>query len=361
MLWASAAPAPAAGAVRMAMAADSDASAQAPSEPPRPNAPIFAEPVHPAVPAKPPAASDEAAKPAPAPAAPAAPPAVGRGRLRGEVGFSRREKLTGAMVVLLRESDPSWMGLTASGASGVFNAEGIPEGSYRIFVFRDGARPAIEKGFLVRGPFRAQADLTVQKATPGAPPPPSAAAASASTDDPVIDLVAIGAESPSAVPGGAAAAAFPQNAEKFKPAVAAAAGSGPSDVTGKITGTTVLAPPDAGTLRIVLRHMGGSPVSEGRLVLRRVGGGVDPLRITLTRPVIEVPLPPAGTWTLTLESPGTITMRVPRIVIGDGPLTLQAFLVPRPSGYLGSPEDLLPDELPLPPPALRAAGAGGAS
>src|SRR5262245_55153566 len=85
-----------------------------------------------------PGSAAEAARPAPvatlaadaSPAAPAPahPASANKGRLRGEVGFSRNQKVTGAIVALTNQEEKSRLILTATNPDGIFKAEGIPEG-----------------------------------------------------------------------------------------------------------------------------------------------------------------------------------------------------------------------------------------
>jgi len=283
----------------------------------------------PAAPVPPPAAAVAASPAAPAPTSPRQ-KSMGRGRLRGEVAFSRREKVTGAVVALTREGDSTLLVLTASGAAGEFSADGIPEGRYRLFVFREGVRSSREEGFEVRGPFRAEADLIVQRGQ---------------GEDLPIDLQAAGSPEAKAIATAVATKEEGVGGEAAKKENAGREAANPAVAEG----------PDRGKLKVLLKQLGSGSVTEGRLVLRRLGGGCDPLIAPITGDDLEFPRPPAGAYSVSLATPGNLSLRLSRVVIGEGPLTIQAFLVPRPTGFPGTPDDLLPEEHPLPPPQPAAA------
>jgi hypothetical protein len=229
------------------------------------------------------------------------------------VGFSRREKITGAMVLLSNEDKRSHLIVTTTDADGMFRVEGIPQGSYRILIYRDGVRPAVKEKIRVTGPFRAVAELTVER---GDEPPPA---------------VAIG------LPGEA----------------------GPSTGEEEIGGPPPFfdASPSAGGLTIEVTGPEGEPVEGARVLLRRIGGGVDPLRgETGEDGLLAVDRPLVGPYSVRIVSPGHLPLRIARLEVGEGnpggPLWITAFLVDRPYAYPGTPSDLLPDERPLPPPGL---------
>ena len=226
------------------------------------------------------------------------------------MGLSRRERVTGAVVVLVRETDPSRLVVTATNRDGVFVVEGIPEGRYRILVTREGLRPAVVQSVEVRGPFRAEADIIVQKGEGPAP---------------VVDL------------------------------------SPPPPMTGATssTGARVFVAdgmiPGAGEAVVRLRAYGpgGAPQEGARFQMRRTGGGADPLTGETGKDgELELPRPPPGEYSLKIECAGQLTLRVDRLVIADAPLAIEAFMVARPPDYRGTPADLLPEEKPLPPPEI---------
>jgi hypothetical protein len=254
----------------------------------------------PAAPPKPPAeaSSPAAANPATAPVAPApagAPANMGRGRMRGEVGLSRREKITGAVVAITRQGDEANLFATTTDPFGVFQFESLPEGNYTVIALKDGLLPARKEGIEVRAPFRADVEVLM---TPGAAPPP-----------------VVGSAAPSAASGDSAAA-----------------------------------PADAGTIRLTVVSAGGTPVEGARLNLRALAGTSDPIRgQTDGEGRFEFARPPAGEYFLRLEAPGYLPIHLDRAALGLAFRSVRVFLTSRPFDYPGTAADLLPDEKPVPP------------
>jgi len=238
------------------------------------------------------------APPAPAPAVPAATAAAPRGRIRGEVGVSRRFPITGAVVAAVREDDLSTVFLTTTDSIGVFLFEGIAEGTYRLDVFKDGLQPLRKEGVVVRGPFRTELSLQV----------PVGAG-----DEPLVG------EQTDA----------PPPLEEMTPA------------PGAEVDVTVVA-------------QGGVPIEGARISLRSQDSGADPVRAaTQTSGKIVLRRPRPGLYELRIEAPGFLPIHVKRLRLAGVFSSARIFLTPRPYNYPGTPTDLLPDEKPVPPSDLR--------
>src|SRR5262245_34848358 len=130
------------------------------------------------------AAADPATAPPTAPA-PAPPPAAGSapapagphadaGQVRGTILYGRRDPAVGAIVIVRSETGPTTVRIATAGTSGTFGFDGLPDGTYRAEVRRDGYVPIVKSGIQVRAPFRAVVELLLVK--DDAPPAPQAAA-----------------------------------------------------------------------------------------------------------------------------------------------------------------------------------------
>jgi hypothetical protein len=77
----------------------------------------------------------------------------------------------GAIVIVRPESAPSTVRIATTGTSGTFAFDGIPDGTYRAEVRRDGYVPIVKSGVKVRAPFRAVVEVVL---LPGEGPPEEA-------------------------------------------------------------------------------------------------------------------------------------------------------------------------------------------
>lgn len=230
----------------------------------------------------------------PSPDLPAVLLSSGKGRLLGEVSFSRQEPVAGANIVLVREGDPGRLVLGTTDVRGLFRFESIPEGTWTIGVVREGATPIMKKGIGVHPPARAVLDFVLKKA-PGR------------VDPPVVDLA------------------------QYEASVGPLRGG-----------------PPMMTVQVIDQAM--RPIREGRVLFRSRGPQVDPLRgATDGQGVARMPPPDPGEYLLKIDVPGFLPLRVDRLVLGRTPLVATAVLTPRPLDYPSTPADLLPDEKPAPP------------
>ena len=218
---------------------------------------------------------------------------LGRGRIRGEVGLSRREKIAGVVVAMVAGSGSSGLFLTATDADGVFLMDGLPEGLYDLIVSKDGFQPALEGGLDVHGPFRTDTDVRIR-------------------------------------------------AGEGPPLVVRVVGGGATAVPGKV----VLLATDPRRV----------PREGARFEMRSLAGGADPLNGETARDGrLELPPAPPGEYTLRIEAAGCLPLRLERLVVeGSGEISVRAVLIERPFGYEGTPADLLPDEKPVPPPEITS-------
>jgi hypothetical protein len=69
----------------------------------------------------------------------------------------------GAIVVVRPESAPSPVRAATTGTSGTFAFDGLPDGTYRAEVRRDGYAPVLKSGIQVRAPFRAVVEVLLTR------------------------------------------------------------------------------------------------------------------------------------------------------------------------------------------------------
>jgi hypothetical protein len=83
----------------------------------------------------------------------------------------------GAIVIVRPQAGPSPVRIATAGTSGTFAFDGLPDGTYRAEVRRDGYVPIVKSGIQVRAPFRAVVELLL---VPGNAPADPAAVATGS-------------------------------------------------------------------------------------------------------------------------------------------------------------------------------------
>jgi hypothetical protein len=117
------------------------------------------------------AVADPSVGPTPAAPAPTTPtpttPGAGSGQVRGTILYGRRTPAVGAIVIVRPDSAPSPVRIATAGPNGTFAFDGLPDGTYRAEVRRDGYVPIVKSGVKVRAPFRAVVELLL---VPGAAP-----------------------------------------------------------------------------------------------------------------------------------------------------------------------------------------------
>jgi hypothetical protein len=222
----------------------------------------------------------------------AAPASSNRGRqLQGTVILRRNVPVVGANVLVRAEGTGSSFDLTATDAKGAFKVDSLPDGTYTVEVLRPGLKPITKQNVAIRAPFRAVVEVMME--------PESGAAASTETRS------ADGAEPSS---------------------------SGLIQVRGLVT----------------TRDSG--PKGEIRVRLVRPDGSEDP-RAALTQPDGTFALEglPAGPWRIEVLGAGYLPIRAKLYLGADSRVT--ATLVQQPANYKPAPEDLMPPEEPIPPPA----------
>ena len=93
------------------------------------------------------------------------PPSAERGRLRGEVMFTRQEPAVGAAVILVKEGDSSRLAVGTTDNHGYFRFESIPAGTYTVGVVKEGASVVLKTGIEVKPPVRSIVDIVLKKKT----------------------------------------------------------------------------------------------------------------------------------------------------------------------------------------------------
>jgi hypothetical protein len=110
-------------------------------------------------------------------AADASPVAAARpaGQVRGTISYGRHIPAIGAVVILRPAAGSTPVYAATTGASGAFGFDGVPDGTYRAEVRRDGYTTQQKSGIVVRAPFRAVVELTLAPGTPATSPPSASA------------------------------------------------------------------------------------------------------------------------------------------------------------------------------------------
>ncbi len=230
---------------------------------------------------------------------PAAPPATSAPeaqwtQIRGQLRLSRGVPVIGATVLAYAVSRPGELHVTATDEKGLFKLDGLEGGTYRVEAHREGLIPLIKPGVVLRYPYRTVIEATMDKAETASPGPSA---------------------SPDTNPGAASG------------------------------GWLVL----EGTVRGPY----GAAQAEARVRLARPDASADP-RVTLTGPdgTYRIQGLAPGAWDLEILGGGYLPLRV-RLNLGQS-MRVGATLVPHPVGHTPAPEDLMPPEEPIPPPAPSA-------
>jgi Carboxypeptidase regulatory-like domain len=230
--------------------------------------------------------------PSPAPATEAAPaPAPAHAsRLQGKVYIGRNRNVTGAVVRVAKDGDPSRVWLTSTDDKGVFRVDGLGDGSYGVRVEREGLEAVEKSGIGVKFPFRAVVELVMK---PAAAPPSSPASAPA----------------------------------------ASASGSGPLRLSG------------------VVRDVALDALAEARVRVIDSTGRSDP-RVATTGAdgAFDFDDLAPGDWAIHVRGVGRLPIRL-RLGLGAD-TTLDAMLVQQPAAYVPSPLELMPPEEPIVPQAF---------
>ena len=232
---------------------------------------------------------------APEPTTEAAPPvATGDGPkntwLLGHARTGRRRWVTGAVVLATPESGESRIYVTTTDEKGKYRFESIPEGVYDVILMKHGLAPVTKDHVELQFPFRQVLEVLME---PGA-----------------------------------------------------------GEVADASVGTPT-APGAATTLEGLVRSRDGEALAEVRIRLIRADGTVDPRyalsgregRFNLSD------LEPGG-WRIEILGAGFLPIRVPVTLAGQA--TVTAVLVAQPASYEPQPLDLMPPEMPIPPPEPEA-------
>ncbi len=209
--------------------------------------------------------------------------------LQGRVRLTRRRGIPGVSVIVTPAGGGSAVWLTSTDDRGQFKLNDVPDGTYDLRLERDGYGPIRKGNVEVRYPFRAVVETTMQPA--GAGP--------ASTAD------------------GAQPASIGSPRELT--------------VEGRVIGAD------------------GEPIGEVEVRALHVEARHDP-RTVLTGEAGGFMLEglAAGTWSLQIRGLGYLTIRGELTLFED--TVARVRLIEQPPDYEPSPLDLLPLEIPLPPP-----------
>jgi hypothetical protein len=114
---------------------------------------------------------------------PAAPLAAGperATRLQGAASLGRNRPVVGATVLVRATDESSRFHVTATDVRGRFRVDGLPDGTYRVEIRREGLGTVIKEGVVLRFPSRAVIEVTM---SPTDSPPPATPVAAVSIDD----------------------------------------------------------------------------------------------------------------------------------------------------------------------------------
>jgi hypothetical protein len=221
---------------------------------------------------------------------PAAAPVQRTSRLGGRAYLQRRTPVVGATVLVHRQDRPDELFLTSTDDRGIFRIDGLPDGSYRVRVEREGLGAQVKDDVTLKFPFRAVVEL---------------------------DLDPVGS-----------------NAAASTMIVPASGGAdGPLTVHGGVSGVD------------------GEPVGEISLRFVRLDGAEDP-RVVRSLPdgTFQLEGVGSGVWRLEVSGVGFLSQRM---AIGlEGQVDLSVIIVRQPAGYDPTPLELMPVEQPIPPPGF---------
>lgn len=219
-------------------------------------------------------------------AAPIPAGAASTGQMRGTVSYGRHEPAPGAVVFVRPEGTPGPLWMATTGQDGTFAFDAVPGGSYDVVASREGYVTVDVPGIVVRPPYRAIVEMTLEPAN----------------------------------------------------------GAGTTDGT-----PAQPAPTGTASLHGTVRLSGGSPVDEARVLLVRPDGGADPqVALTAADGAFAFEGIPAGRWRLEILGAGLLPLRT--TVDLSGTVSAEAWLAPQPANYKPLPQDLLVPEEAIPPP-----------
>jgi hypothetical protein len=110
--------------------------------------------------------------------APVSPPATvptptasaASGQIRGTISYGRKDPAVGAVVVVRPETAVSPIRAATTGTSGTFAFDGLPDGTYRAEVRRDGYIPVVKPAIAVHAPYRAVVEVLLARGEAGSEP-----------------------------------------------------------------------------------------------------------------------------------------------------------------------------------------------
>jgi len=207
-------------------------------------------------------------------------------RLQGSAFLGRRSGLVGAAVLVREESEPGMVFVTSTDEKGQFRVDGLRDGSYRVWVKRDGYRTVLKQQIEVRFPFRPVVEVRME---------PS---------DVVVETAAFPAET--------------------------TAGDGVLSIEGTVV------------------ERDGEPIGDVRLRLVHPGGKKDPYLLrSAPDGTFRLSGLPAGLWRLEASGVGFLPLRI-RIGL-ENDTRFNFSLVRQPASYKPLPLELMPAEQPIAP------------
>lgn len=97
-------------------------------------------------------------------------------QIQGKVSLGRNRPVVGAVILVRSETDPGPIWVTASDQFGQFRVQGIPDGTYRVVIRRDGLTRFEQSGLALKAPFRGIVEAVL---APASAPEPGSLPASA--------------------------------------------------------------------------------------------------------------------------------------------------------------------------------------
>jgi hypothetical protein len=279
-------------------------------------------------------------------AAAQAPPVTGRGQIRGEVTGADGRPLVGISIVLSPVGRPDVVYVTSTDEKGLFALDGLVPETYQVQASGQGVRPVVKDGIRVKPPFRAVTALSMEPVGDGAEAAMAAAVAAAPGDEPGGPETSGPVFGPAALAGATQPLSAGDGGATNMPLAMSFVSEGRID---RVRGTFVDAE--------------GKPVTEGSITLRRLGVEKDVFYCrTDAGGRFELRDIPAGLYDITTRSPGLIPLHLrQRSLPAQEALFLSLVAPDYPLAFRGYLDDLLPEEVPRPPPAPRQAGlAAGA-
>ena len=265
-------------------------------------------------------------------------PTSGKGQIRGEVTDASGAPLVGVSIILSPAGRPDIVYATSTDEDGRYAFNGLVPETYQVQAHGQGVMPVIKTGVRVKPPFRAITDMSMAPAesVEGAL---AAASGAAAEDDPATS---------GPVFGGAGSLA--------RSTQSLSAGGGARGPQVPLSMPFLLEEEGRITLLTgIFLDAEGVPVMEGSITLRRIGHPEDTFYArTDDNGHFRIEDIPSGVYDITTRSPGLIPLHMRQHPLpAQAALHLQLAAPDYPLTFQGFIDDLLPEEIPMPPPMPR--------